>query len=165
MILRNSILWLFVLMACATSGYAQGTTASQQSEALRAQLRDVQAKEAELQTRLQQIDEDLKPENIDHSISLIGTTHPETLRDERRRQLENERRSVQSQLDQLAESRTRLERTIAAIDAESYRQGAQVDNTYQQGSTTHTSNSTRGNTTSVKRRQHVRRRRSRRHSY
>ena len=50
--------------------------------------------------------------------------HPEELREARRQQLEIERRGVQSQLDVLAASRSRLETAIAAADAESYRQSA-----------------------------------------
>jgi hypothetical protein len=54
----------------------------------------------------------------------VGSVHPEELREARRRQLEIEKRGVQSQLDTLAASRSRLETAIAAADAESYRQSA-----------------------------------------
>jgi len=54
----------------------------------------------------------------------VGSVHPEELREARRRQLEIEKRGVQSQLDVLAASRSRLEIAIAAADAESYRQSA-----------------------------------------
>ena len=91
---------------------------------LRAQLIEAQARQAELQSRLQQLDEDLKPENIERSLAGVGSVHPEELREARRRQLESERRGVQSQLDVLAASRIRLETAIAAADAESYRQSA-----------------------------------------
>ena len=87
---------------------------------LRAQLADVQAKQAELQARLQQMEEDLKPENIEHSLAGIGSTHPEELREARRRQLEIQRKSMQSQLNVLAVGRISLETAIARADAESY---------------------------------------------
>ena len=93
-------------------------------ENLRAQLSDVQAKETELQTRLKQLEEDLKPENIEKYFALNGSTHPEELREQRRRQLEGERDRVRAQLDQLAASRTRLETSIATAEAASYRQSA-----------------------------------------
>ena len=93
-------------------------------ESLRAQLSDAQAKEAELQTRAKQLEEDLKPENIEKYFALNGSTHPEELREQRRRQLEGERDRVRAQLDQLALSRTRLEASIATAEAAAYRQSA-----------------------------------------
>ena len=87
---------------------------------LRAQLAEVQGKETELQTRLEQLEEQIKPENIERSLAGIGSTHPEELREQRRRQLEIEKKGVQSQLATLAASRTRLEAAIATADAMSY---------------------------------------------
>src|SRR5256885_6675753 len=63
------------------------SSAAQRVEELRAQLLDVQAKETELQARARQLDEDLKPENIERSLAGIGSTRPEELRESRRRQL------------------------------------------------------------------------------
>src|SRR6266566_8947096 len=91
---------------------------------LRAQLVETQARQAELQTRLQQLEEDLKPENIEHSLAGVGSTHPEELREARRRQLEIAKKGVQSQLEILATSRARLEAAIVRADAESYQQSA-----------------------------------------
>jgi len=91
---------------------------------LRAQLADTEARQTELQSRLHQLEENLKPDNIERSLAGVGSVHPEELREARRRQLEIERRGVQSQLDVLAASRSRLETAIAAADAESYRQSA-----------------------------------------
>ncbi len=100
------------------------TNAQERAANLRAQLVEAQARQAELQNRLQQLDEDLKPENIEHSFAGVGSVHPEELRETRRRQLEIEKRGVQSQLDVLAASRSRLEAAIARADAESYQQSA-----------------------------------------
>src|SRR5207244_9943283 len=100
------------------------SNAQERAANLRAQLIEAQARQAELQTRLQRLEEDLKPENIERSLAGVGSVHPEELREARRRQLEIERRGVQSQLDVLAASRSRLETAIAAADAESYRQSA-----------------------------------------
>jgi len=91
---------------------------------LRAQLLETQAKQAELQMRLQQLEEDLKPETIERSLAGVGSTHPEELREARRRQFEIERKGVQAQLEILAASRARLEAAIARADAESYQQSA-----------------------------------------
>src|SRR2546427_9105644 len=72
---------------------------------LRVQFTEAQAKQAELQLRLQQLEEDPRPENIERSLAGIGSTHPEDLREARRRQLEIEKRGVQSRLEVLATSR------------------------------------------------------------
>lgn len=98
------------------------SNAQERAANLRAQLADAEARQTELQSRLQQLEENLKPDNIARSLAGVGSVHPEELREERRRQLEIEKRGVQSQLDVLATSRSRLETAIAAADAEAYRQ-------------------------------------------
>jgi hypothetical protein len=75
------------------------------AENLRTQLRDVQAKQGDLEARAEQIDYDLQPENIEHALAAFGTLHPEQLREQRRRQLESEKRRVQEQLATLQSSR------------------------------------------------------------
>lgn len=100
------------------------TSAQEKAANLRAQLSEVETKRAELQTRRQDLDEQLKPENIEKALAGVGSTHPEDLRAQRRRQLEIERNGVQRQLDLLATSHTRLEAAIAQADAEAYRQSA-----------------------------------------
>ncbi len=101
--------------------------AEQRAESLRAQLRDVQAKEAELQARAEDIDYALKPENIERSVAGYGSTHPEEVREQRRRMLESERGRVRAQLDQLASSRAHLEEAIASADAEAERLRQRLD--------------------------------------
>ena len=92
--------------------------AETRAENFRAQLRDVEAREADLQARAEQIEFDLRPENIERASQTFGSTRPEEVREARRRQLENERTRVQSQLQLLAQSRARLETAIASADAE-----------------------------------------------
>jgi chromosome segregation ATPase len=92
--------------------------AESRSAALRAELRDVQSKEADLEAKAEQIDYDLKPENIERATAGYGTTHPEEAREQRRRQLESEKQRLRRQLDQLAISHTRLDEAIATSDAE-----------------------------------------------
>ena len=92
--------------------------AESRSAALRAELRDVQAKEADLEAKAEQVEYDLKPENIERATAGYGTTHPEEAREQRRRQLENEKQRLRRQLDQLAISHTRLDEAIATSDAE-----------------------------------------------
>jgi hypothetical protein len=112
--------------AAIFSGGAAGIQngAQEKAASLRAQLSEVEAKQAELQTRLQTLEENLKPENIESSLAGVGSTKPEDLREQRRRQLEIERNGVQAKLNLLATSHTRLEQAIAQADAEAYRQSA-----------------------------------------
>lgn len=120
--LSSRITLLFILaLSSMIVAIAQNSTTVEQ---LRSQLSDIQAKETELQNRAKQIDEDLLPENIEKYFALNGSTHPEELREQRRRQLENQKASVQSQLGQLATSRTRLEAAITTAENTAYRQSA-----------------------------------------
>jgi hypothetical protein len=112
------------LFAIRTSAQSN---AQERGANLRAQLVEVQAKQAELQARLGQLEEDLKSENIERSLAGVGSVHPEELREARRRKLEIEKKGVQSQLDLLAASRARLEAALARADAESYQQSAAID--------------------------------------
>ncbi len=91
---------------------------------LRARLVEVQANEAERHARLNQLDEALKPENIERSLAGIGSTRPEELREQRRRELTIERDGVRKQLDLLATSRARLESAIQTADNLAYQQSA-----------------------------------------
>ena len=91
---------------------------------LRARLAEVQASEADQHTRLIQLDEALKPENIERSLAGIGSTKPEELREQRRRELTIERDGVRKQLDLLATSRARLESAIQTADNLAYQQSA-----------------------------------------
>jgi len=101
--------------------------AEQRASSLRTELRDVQSKESDLQARAEELDYALKPENIERSIAGYGTTHPEDLREQRRRQLESEKERVRRQLAQLASSRTQLEQAIAAADVEVERLRKRLD--------------------------------------
>jgi uncharacterized protein YlxW (UPF0749 family) len=88
------------------------------AEALRTQLRDVQEKEGMLQARMEQIEYNLKPENIDRSVSTFGSTRPEEAREVRRNMLESDKARTRAQLDLYATSRQRLETAIINADLE-----------------------------------------------
>ena len=118
----------FVLFMALVAGFTASATAQDASnvsdslDTLRSQLLDAQAKEAELETRQQQLDEALKPENIERSLAGIGSTKPEELRESRRRQLTIERDGVRAQLKLVATSRERLESVIRTAEAQAYQQ-------------------------------------------
>ena len=117
---------LFGVCALSTPVEAQ-TTAQDRANRLREQLVEVLAQQERLEGRLLQLEEQLKPENIEKSLAGIGSTRPEELRELRRRQLDLERTSVEKQLQQLANSRTRLEARIVDAEAAAYHQSAFAD--------------------------------------
>jgi chromosome segregation ATPase len=92
--------------------------AEQRSSQLRTELRDVQSKKADLEAHLEQVENDLKPENIERSVAGYGTTRPEELRAQRKKQLENERTRSRQQIDQLTASEGRIQQAIATADVE-----------------------------------------------
>jgi phage shock protein A len=85
---------------------------------LRGQLMDVQAKIADFEARLEQIEFALRPESIEASTAGYGSTRPEVARDTRKKQLEGERGRVQAQLKLAETSRSRLELAVTNADAE-----------------------------------------------
>ncbi|HEV7743697.1 MAG TPA: hypothetical protein VGO56_01755 [Pyrinomonadaceae bacterium] len=93
------------------------TRAEVRAESLRAQQVEVESKLADAQSKLELIEYQLRPENIEHA-SGYGTVHPEEARDARRRQLENEKARMQAQVKILETSRTRLETSLVTADAE-----------------------------------------------
>lgn len=124
--MKRSLIYAFLgfcVFANASVLFAQH--AAKRAEELRMQLVEVQAREAALQARRQQLEDDMKPENIERSLAGIGSVHPEELREQRRRQLELEKNGVDAQLQVLAESRANLETAIARADSEAYQESAQ----------------------------------------
>ena len=99
-------------------------SAAESVERLRAQLLEVQAKEEVLRVRLAELDEAIKPENIERSLAGVGSTRPEELRESRRRQLSIQRDGVVAQLKTLEGSRQRLEMAIVNAEALAYQQSA-----------------------------------------
>jgi small-conductance mechanosensitive channel len=92
--------------------------AEQRSSQLRTEQREVQAKIGELEVRLEDVEFALKPENIERATAVYGTTRPEEIRAQRKKQLETERERVQKQLEQLRASDAHLTQAIATSDAE-----------------------------------------------
>ena len=120
-----SIVLTSLFLVSAPSVFAQDTSdAAERADNLRLQLLEVQTKEAALQERVRQLEEDLKPENIERSLAGIGSTRPEELREHRRRQLQIERDSQFTQLEHLAKTRASLESALAIAEADAYHQTA-----------------------------------------
>jgi hypothetical protein len=101
-----------------------GTVAAQQptgreitASTLKQQLLDLVSKETRLRMRLGELDEQLKPESIERELAGIGSTHPEELREHRRKLLTIERNGIRTQLDLLAEQHARTEAAIAEAES------------------------------------------------
>ena len=117
--------WLLIVFVFAVTGGAQTLAGgAEQVERLRAQLREVEAKEAGTQERVRQYDSAIQPQAIANSLAGVGSLHPEVMRENRRRQLESEKTRLQEQLASLAAYKTRLEAAIVVAEAETARQSA-----------------------------------------
>ncbi|HEV2828658.1 MAG TPA: hypothetical protein VGW76_13760, partial [Pyrinomonadaceae bacterium] len=84
---------------------------------LKQQLLDLESKETRLRIRLEELDEQLKPESIERELAGIGSTRPEELREHRRKLLTIERNGLRTQLDLLAEQHARTEAAIAEAES------------------------------------------------
>jgi len=94
------------------------TRAEQRAEALRSQQVEVEGKLADLQSRLEDTEYLMKPENIEREMATFGSTRPEIARETRRRKLESDRNRLLAQIKILENSRVRLESAVATADAE-----------------------------------------------
>jgi hypothetical protein len=103
------------------------SSAKETAASLRVQLSEVQIRKAEAQALDEQLQEDMRPENIERSFAGFGSVHPERLRELRRRQLEITRASLRIQLDELDRNQTCLESAIGEADTFAYWQSAGID--------------------------------------
>lgn len=92
------------------------THAEERAEILRKQLIELIEKETAFKMRLAQLEEDMRPENIERAMATYGTTRTAELRETRRRVLENEKRGVESLLQLTSQSRLRLEDDVRQAD-------------------------------------------------
>jgi hypothetical protein len=92
------------------------TRAEQRAETMRRQLLEMTEKETAYRTRLMQLDDDIRSDSIDRSLSGVGTTRTPELRELRRRQLDNERKGIEVLLGQATSSRVRLDDDVKQAD-------------------------------------------------
>lgn len=90
--------------------------AEQRAEQIRKQLDEVIEKQGTLQARIDQIEYEVKPENIERNAALFGSLRPEEIREQRRKSLESEKARLQIQLNQARDSQNRLEISIKNAD-------------------------------------------------
>jgi hypothetical protein len=84
---------------------------------LRKQLLELIEKDTSYKSRLAQMDEDMRPENIERALSGVGTTRTAELREVRRRSLEIERRGLESLVNLTTQGRLRLEEDVRQADS------------------------------------------------
>jgi hypothetical protein len=92
------------------------TKAEQRVESLRKQSFDMLDKENSIKTKLEQIDNDLRPESIDRSIAFVGSLRPEELRASRKKSLEAERTNLQNLLTEVQRTRSNLDLNLQKAD-------------------------------------------------
>ena len=91
------------------------TQEEQRAENLEEQLFSIAKEEANLQTQLEEVNEQLRPENIDQ-IQVLGSLRPEEVRESTRRKLTNKQTRIQGQLQLLQQSRARIHSSITVTD-------------------------------------------------
>ncbi len=98
-------------------GYEVLNQTEQLAATLRKSLIETGEREATIKRRIGQIQIDLRPENIDRSLQLQGTTKTDELRENRRRALENERDTLQTLLFEVEASRRQIAENLREAEA------------------------------------------------
>jgi len=93
------------------------TRAEQRSESLRKQMFEMAEKEAAIRTKLDSLENDIRPEMIERAVAFAGTTRPEELRAARKRNLEAERNNLQNLLNEIQKTRANLDQNVIKADA------------------------------------------------
>ena len=101
----------------ATTIQEQLEKEEQRGESLQLHLLEIADKEAPLQARLDQVNQQLKPEALAAIMAGVGSVHPEDAREEIRKRLANEKVRIQSQLDLFRQDRVRTQASLATTDA------------------------------------------------
>jgi hypothetical protein len=91
--------------------------AEERAGILRKQLIESMEKETAYKSRLAQMDEEIRPENVERALSGVGTTRTAEIREVRRRSLEIEKRGLEALLNLNTQSRARLEDDVRQADS------------------------------------------------
>ncbi len=86
-------------------------------QAAQKELNDIGTKETSLQKRLDEIETEMRPDRIQQSLNGVGSMRPEQEREAIENRLSNEKRRIQSQLDQFRQNRPRLQSVITTAEA------------------------------------------------
>ena len=95
----------------------QLTKEEQRVETLQKELADIGARETSLQNRLDEIEPQLRADQIEQARAGVGSMRPEEDREAMKQRLTNEKRRIQSQLDQFQQNRVRIQSSISSAEA------------------------------------------------
>ena len=90
--------------------------AEQRAESLRKQSFELLERENAIKTKLEQIENDLRPESIERSLAFVGSLRPEELRAARKKSLEAERSNLQTLLVEIQRTRTSVDANVLKAD-------------------------------------------------
>jgi uncharacterized membrane protein len=88
----------------------------QRAESLQTKLRELFERQTIWQVRLEHIDQQLRPENIERVFVGAGLVRPEEAREGLRRRLSSERQSIMATLEALRSERTRIQISLSSSD-------------------------------------------------
>jgi len=92
------------------------TRAEQRAENIRKQMFEMIEKESAIKTRLNNIENDIRPEVIDRQVAFAGSLRPEQLREMRKKSLEAEKLNLQNLLTEIQNTRANLETNVQKAD-------------------------------------------------
>ena len=93
------------------------TKAEQRADSLRKQLFEMIEKESTIRTKLDQIENNIRPEVIDREIAFAGTMRPEELRNMRKKNMEIERTNLQSLLVEVQKTKANIDQNVQKADS------------------------------------------------
>ena len=88
----------------------------QRAETLQAKIRETMEKQTILQTKLEQLDQQLRPENIERMFTGMGSVRPDVDREMARRRIVTERVGVAAQIELIRQERARFQASLATAD-------------------------------------------------
>jgi hypothetical protein len=93
------------------------TKSEQRSDSLRKQLFEMIEKESSIKTRIDQIDNDARPDALERSFATVGSLKPEELRAQKKRSLDLEKQNLQALLTEVQKNRANIEQNLLRSDA------------------------------------------------
>lgn len=92
------------------------TRAEQRSDSLRKQLFEMIEKENAVKTRIDQLNNDIRPEMIERTLQLAGSMKPEDIRENRRKSIAAERSNLEALLTEIVNNKASLAVTLQKSD-------------------------------------------------
>ncbi|MFL6468945.1 MAG: hypothetical protein ACJ72Z_13385 [Pyrinomonadaceae bacterium] len=90
--------------------------AEQRSESLRRQALEMMERETAIKSKIEQLENDMRPESIDRIYAFVGSMHPDELKAARKKSLEAERTNQQNLLTEVQKTRATLDLNVQKAD-------------------------------------------------